>query len=358
VAAALLVRHGWRSAALQAVPAAAVVLGWAILTEPTSVSASGPPDAETIVRWVAWSVVGTLEVLGHFALVGAVMALVTAGGLVLRLRAERPASDAPLVARARQRLRPVAVPIAGLGGALLFCLITVRGRWPFGEEAATSDRYLYVMTALAVPALCVAAETIARRWEPMRLPLVLLLVVPIPLNVRDFDSPPFNAAYFTRQEAMITGAVDHPLARALPRGIHPPGWDPTMSRALTMEFLFDARASGRLPAPSSPAPDVLVEEMAIRFVVYQDTVAGERSDCREIVAPTELRPEAGDVLHIDEPVRVWLAESTAEPPVRVRFNPRQGSELRFQVGGVPVVLAPPIRADAVEVCSVQPTTDG
>jgi hypothetical protein len=131
-----------------------------------------------------------------------------------------------------------------------------------------------------------------------------------------------------------------------------------MSRALTMEFLFDARVSGRLPAPSSPAPDVLVEEMAIRFVVYQDTVAGERSDCREIVAPTELRPEAGDVLHIDEPVRVWLAESTAEPPVRVRFNPRQGSELRFQVGGVPVVLAPPIRADAVEVCSVQPTTDG
>ena len=353
VAAVLLVRHGWRSAVLQAAPAAIVVLVWALVTGPRSVSTSGPPDLETIVRWVGWSIEGTLEVLGHFPVVGMAMAVITVGGLALSLRDARVDPAAPGVERVRQRLRPVALPIAGLGGVLLFSLITVRGRWPFGEDAATSDRYLYVMAALAIPALCAAAEAVARRWEGARLPLVLLLLLPIPFNVRGFDDPPFNSAFFERQEAMIAGAVDHPLAEDVPSGIHPPGWDPTMSRALTMDFLFEApRAVASVPeVTASPA---LTEEMAIRFIVYQDSIAGERTDCRTIDGPTEIEPRTGDVLHIVTPLRVSLADSATEPPVRVRFHPRRGAELRFQVGGIPVVLAPPVRVDAVEVCSVEP----
>ena len=290
VAAVLLVRHGWRSAVLQAAPAAIVVVVWALVTGPRSVSPSGPPDLETIVRWVGWSIEGTLEVLGHFPVVGMAMAVVTVGGLALSLRDARVDPAAPGAERVRQRLRPVALPIAGLGGVLLFSLITVRGRWPFGEDAATSDRYLYVMAALAIPALCAAAEAVARRWEGARLPLVLLLLLPIPFNVRGFDDPPFNSAFFERQEAMIAGAVDHPLAEDVPGGIHPPGWDPTMSRALTMDFLFEAGESGRLSVPEVTASPALTEEMAIRFIVYQDSIAGERTDCRTIDGPTELEP--------------------------------------------------------------------
>jgi hypothetical protein len=350
VGAAVLVRRGWRPAALQTVPLAAVVVAWVVAMDPTSVSPSGAPTLGTTLRWVGWSIEGLLQVLGRAPVVGGLLLLLTLGGLGLAVAAAPTEGATSRPERVRARLRPVAVPMAMLGGALLFSGLAARGRWTLGESGAQSDRYLYVMAVLTIPALCLAAETVARRWPRARPAVVVLLLLPIPFNIRSFDEPPFSAPYFAKQEALITGTVDLPLAHEVPADAVPPGWNPTMSKAMTVGFLLDAHAQGRLPAFDGPLPPRLQDELTLRLIAYQDHARGPATGCRQITSSLELDPEVGDRYRVTTPVQVALVESAADPPTQVRVNPARAGRLVFQVGGIPVVLSPPPGADGFEIC--------
>ena len=54
-----------------------------------------------------------------------------------------------------------------VGGCLVFFVLSAMGRWYFGTDAARSSRYVHIGAALTLPALAVAADTIARRWRPL-----------------------------------------------------------------------------------------------------------------------------------------------------------------------------------------------
>ena len=219
-----------------------------------------------------------------------------------------------------------------------------------GESAAKSSRYVYVVVVLLLPALCVAAEAVARRWPRARRALLPLLLLPIPFNVGVFEDPVFSAAYFAQHKATITDVVDLPLARRVPRDIYPPGWNATMSRDMTVGFLLDAREHGQLSGASEPLTPRREDELTIGLVVNQDPSRVAASRCVRVDSPLELRPAAGDVLHIGSPVRLSLAHSRTDPPTRVRYSPNEGSKLTFQISGVAVILSPPVKQDAFLLC--------
>jgi hypothetical protein len=118
---------------------------------------------------------------------------------------------------------------------------------------------------------------------------------------------------------------------------------------MTVGFLLDAQEQGRLTAPDGPLSPALEEELTLRLVANQDHAQGPATGCRR-VERLEVDPAPGDRYRIGSPVRLALARSAAEPPTQVQLTPRRGARLTFQLGGVPVVLSPPLGADAFELC--------
>lgn len=333
---ALLVMHGWRSALLQTVPPALLVLVWMIATGPATESPAGPPpDVATTLRWVGWSFEGALRGLGGASAVAVALTSVTALGLALRIL-ESGSGDRIATTRERRGLsREVAIPLAMLVGTLFFAITTARGRWVFGEAGAKAGRYLYVIVVLLLPVVAVAVEELSRRWPRLRHPLLLLLLLPIPFNLDGFDEPPFDANFFARQKALLTGTVQMELAREVPRSNHPPGYDPTMGEDMTIGFLLEAHRQGKLPSPGSSLSPKLEAELTIRLAIRQDPEAPAPSHgCEPVELPAVLRPERGDLYRIDDSVVMRLDDSPTSSPSRVIFNPWQGETLEFQVGGL------------------------
>src|SRR5207237_4258388 len=108
--------------------------------------------------------------------IGLLLGIVLIVGLVL---AWRPLDYRQLRARA-------AAPGALLVGAVVFLLFGGVGRASLlGPEFARASRYLHVVTALALPALAVAANAVARRWRILAPLVLLVLLIGVPGNVRE-----------------------------------------------------------------------------------------------------------------------------------------------------------------------------
>lgn len=350
VGVALWLRRGWRAAAVQTLPLAAVVLVWAAITHPSTRSPLGPPpDLGTTVQWVGWSFSGVLAALGRFTVVEVLMVVLVVVGLPLSIASG--ASHGWGLRRLWERLRPAAIPLATAVGAITFPIMTAQGRWFYGERGAQSGRYLYIIAVLLIPVLAFSAEAVARRWPRARVGLVGLLLLPIPFNLDGFDEYPFSTPFFAHEKALLTGTVEMPVAREVPRRNHPPGFDETMGDDMTIGFLLDARAAGRLPAPEKPLSPELRDELTIRIAIQQHQPENDAPACAAVASPLRLDVTRGDIIHIDSPVAVSLARPSTDPPVRVIFDPRPlGSELTVQLDGYPLIVASLRGAAAVRAC--------
>jgi hypothetical protein len=157
-----LVRRGWRVALLHTVPLGALYLAWLLV-----IGRDGerlPPTRPTrteIARFVALGVQATFGGLGPLPGIGVALAAILVVGSVLGARGAGAAL--------RDRF---AEPLALLAGAAIFLVITGYGRAGKlffnpggGPENARASRYVYLVAAMVLPALAVAADSIIRRWR-------------------------------------------------------------------------------------------------------------------------------------------------------------------------------------------------
>ena len=278
VGLAVLIRRGWKAAALQTVPLAVMYGTWYLLTDPGGIEnpygrGAGPDE---LARF-SWSGVrGTLEAIAGLDMLALVLAGVVAAAVVLTAR--HFGTDE------RRRL---AAPCSLVVGAGVFLVGTGYTRWYVTPTADSQSRYLYTTAALLLPAIAVCADVIVRRWRvaaPFVLGLFLLAAI---LNLRDFgDHPPFDDDFQRAQRELFTSMAYSDAAASVPGYVRPNVW-------FTVGWLRSVAAAGDLPKPEQASADVDRRIHNILAVTQLREPNAGSKDCERVRArATTIRPGA------------------------------------------------------------------
>jgi hypothetical protein len=307
-----LVRRGWRIALLHTVPLGAVYLIWlgAIGTEGTRLPLARPSLGE-IARFVAVGVRASFGGLGQIPGVGLALAATLVAGL--------------LVGRASGWLTrdTAAEPLALLAGALLFLVSTGYGRagklvfFPGeGPENARASRYVYLVVAMALPAIALATDLLIRRWRLLA-PIVLLLpLLGLPGNVQKLGEfhqlrPSSDATRRT-----LLNAPRLALASSLPRSAEP---DNFRAPGVTLGWLIDGARSGRVPPPP-PTAAIDVATETLRLALRQSVEVRSKA-CVDVRSRTVRVLEKGEGFSVSRgAVSVVYVSPSGAASRPVRFN--------------------------------------
>ena len=342
VGIAVLVRRGWRMAALHTAPLAALYVVWyEVERNWFDVPSQGSP----VKHALDWTTAGERHVfmaLGNYRPVAVALAVLLVAGLVV---AWRPLGLAEFRRRA-------SVPLAMLLGApVLFTAVSTQ-RYVFGNQSGASH-YVSMATAFTLPALAVAADGIARRWRFVTPLVVLLVVSAIPANIGKFGIPFPGAAFYENEKATMLGLAYSPLAAHVPRDLRPHTEIPT-APYVTIGYLLDARAHGKLPPPPILTP-AKQDEIVVRLAVEQpgatddilhpiDIAPSRPVKCHRYTTTLVLHPANGVQFVINQPVSIsYRSPGASFAQGGVTFSPRMGRLLVVQVPGLELhVDAPPL----------------
>src|SRR5262245_44385574 len=239
VGLATFMRRGWRTALIHAVPLGILfALWWATLARSSYDLArqASPTSPRQLLQFIVDTVANTFRALGQVSGISVILGVVLLGGLFFAYRS---------MTREEFRAR-AAPPVALMAGAIAFLLITGFGRAATDEGASEKSRYLYVVAALLLPALAVAADALIRRWVALAPVVFAVFVVGIPGNVEaatDYAHAQPGLRFRTTQLALPR----LPMAREVPRS-QLPQTGPQFYY-VTIGWLLDGVASGRIPAP-------------------------------------------------------------------------------------------------------------
>jgi hypothetical protein len=307
-----LLRRGWRVAALHTLPLGAVYLVWLgiIGTEGNRLPLTRPSVPE-IARFVSVGVRAAFSGLGQLPGVGLALAATLLVGLLIA----GPAWDRA----ARHRL---AAPLALLAGAVIFLVITGSGRAGSilfvpvgGPENARASRYVYIVVALALPAIAVAGEAIIRRWRVVAPVVLVLPLLGLAGNVEKLAHFHRGNAARASDRAYILNAPRLPLASSLPRSTQP---DPFHAPGLTLGWLIDGVRSGRVPAPRPTAAVALATETLKLAVRATDARPGR---CVSVRGPTVRILQQGAAISVARgKVSVTYLPPTGPPSRPVEFR--------------------------------------
>ena len=233
----VLARRGWRLALVHTVPLAACYLVWLVAIGHDGYGDTNP-TGHGVFGFVSVGLRGTYRSLAQVPGLGVVLAVMLVAGLVFAWRGRTEA----------RRRAQLAAPVALLVGSVVFLTITATGRLVLGAGTATSSRYVYIVAALTLPALAVAADALTTRWQWFLPVAIVLFLVGVPANIgalRDAQRAERVRAQTTRR--VILSLPRDPIATHVPRGLVP---DPLTARQVTIGWLLDGVASGRIPAPA------------------------------------------------------------------------------------------------------------
>ena len=204
VGVAALIRRGWRLAALHTVPLGLLYGVWYVLYgRDTLVWENRTPTLRGVFDFFTTGLGNVFEHIVESTRIAQVLAIVLVVGLVL--------AWVPL--RGAARRRRIAMPAALAVGAILFLLLTaVRRSATQGPLFAERSRYVWVLVALLVPALAVAADAIARRWRWATPIFVVIFLLGAPQHVDELkplrdDNPGTMAATNTLGDPSVVLAV-------------------------------------------------------------------------------------------------------------------------------------------------------
>jgi hypothetical protein len=230
VGLALLLRRRWRAAALHTAPLAVAYVAWALAYGRGARTDFHLSRVATSVRTSAAAVFGAL---GQVPLGGWALAAMLVIGFVIARRAGR----GPIAELAG---------VLALGAAgLLFVTMLAVTRFGLGAQFAASSRYLHVVAALLLPALAVAADTIARARRPLVLVVLALLLMGVPGNISKIARNLGPSARYREQQRVIGALPRLKLASSTPRALHPA---PSFAAEVTVGWLLDGARAGRVPA--------------------------------------------------------------------------------------------------------------
>jgi hypothetical protein len=320
VGLAMLVRRGWRIAALHTAPLGVLYLVWWLAVGRDAYEGAGTTIGRLAV-YVRTGIGATFDGMGQLPGAGVALGVLLVVGLVV---AWGPLDSA-------ERRKRAAAPGALLTGAVLFLVTAGLGRAnpPTGAAAffpapAAPSRYLYVVAALMLPAIAVAANAVVRRWRMFAPAVFVLLVIGIPGNLQDLaDRPPL----FTSgrgYKRLLLSLPRLPVAREVPGWVGLPGVA-FLPRAITIGWLLDGAASGRVPDPGAIDPTDAATN-TLRLALYQSRVATKKP-CRNLTDTAPSRLDKGQSISIDSPVQVVYTPEGGAASRPISFNPANGRRL-------------------------------
>jgi hypothetical protein len=283
-----LLRRGWRIALVHTVPLAVAYLVWSVAAPPGQSTVDY--RAQSVSEIVRFTSIGIQAMLGGLSGVRG-LGIVTAALLVVGLsmfvarnglavvRGPCSATFALLVG-ALAFLVFTAVFRAGQGGLLRFFLTT-------GAERARQSRYVYLVAAMALPALALAAETLIHVWRRAAFAVAALLVVALVGNVVRLHS--FTAVHASRN--LVLTAPHLPIARQLPRTAEP-------TQGLQIGWLLDQLPTGSIPSPPELSPTALAT-YALELGLVR-TPRAVHAPCTRLQEPVYRELSAGQTLTVKQ----------------------------------------------------------
>ncbi|MGH8982904.1 MAG: hypothetical protein ACRDY6_03385, partial [Acidimicrobiia bacterium] len=262
-----------------------------------------------LVRFVWSGVEGGFDAMGQLPGAGWVLGALLVVGLVLawgRLGWAGARTEA-------------AAPAALLVGAFLFLGFSGLVRaGDFGTAYARESRYLYLFVALVLPALAVAADAVARRWRALAPAVLVLLLIGIPGNIDALlDERRAGAGFHSQYRTLILTLPRVPFAHEAPRSLRP---EPRYAKRLTLGWLLDETAAGRIPEPanSTPADEATA---TLHLALQQQPGPPRTTSCRNATTPVGLRLAASEAISMRGIIQIVYITPGGARSRPVTFDP-------------------------------------
>ena len=271
VAIAISIRHGVRRALLLILPLAGIYLVWFATVGHDAFSKHS--SLADLARFAALGVAFTFSSLGHSPIIGSLLVVLLIVGAVIGIR-----SYGSVELRSRY-----SAPYSLLIGAVAFMVITGSGRADFflpSMETYASSRYIYVVAAMLMPAIAVAASQVILRWSRAWLLVVVILVFGLPGSIALLHR---NNHLHTLDDyrQFILSIPRLPVASRLPRSVLP---DPYFDNSVTLGWLLDGVKSGRIPAPSPPPTQAQITDWTLKLA-WQPGRPATPGTCESVSLP-------------------------------------------------------------------------
>jgi hypothetical protein len=261
-------RRGWPVALFHTVPLAVAYGLWSKFAPKGQNAQNYRSYSPTqIAKFVLVGVEATFARLGHVPGIGVALGIVLVAGLAVTFATRSR----------RAPLGELGAPIALLAGAVVFLIVTGIARAGqsvllaqiagTGPDRARDSRYVYLVAAMALPAVAIGADALIRRWRHLAIPIVALFLIGVPGNIHLLSScapvkgtgtcspsslPPFGNAALTRTQIL---AIPHlPFADQLRHSKIPVPISRLVPEGLTFGWLADGAASGKIPGPGPLSP--------------------------------------------------------------------------------------------------------
>ena len=339
VGVAVLLRRGPRMALVHVVPLAAIFLSWFVLYGREGYSSGGASLGQA-AGFVRTAAANTLGQLGQVRGMGFVLGALLLAGVGVTIFA---------MAQADLRTR-YAATVGLLVGALLFLAISGYGRagielfGTFGQPR--SSRYVHLLGAMALPTMAAGASRLAGR-RPLLVGLALVvLLIGLPGNVRALLPSGQDRFTLGSPEPVLT-LPRLPLARQVPRDLHP---IPFVAAEVTVGWLLDAAAAGRLPEPGVVPRDT--RESAELGLSLSQQVGEPDGPCREVRQNGVATLRTGQVIVLPEgSTAVRRIVAGAERGAVAYFvGDNFGSAVRVEAGPLQLRFTPSTPLSKVRVC--------
>jgi hypothetical protein len=336
VGVAVLLRRGWRLAALHTAPLAGVYLVWFAVTGHRGYQGDRAPLAQ-VPRFVTTGLANAFAQTGQLWGVGALLAAVLGIGLVAAW------ARCPFA----QFRRHHAVPASLLIGAVVFLAIAAYGRPLFGTSAARAPRYVHLVVAMMLPSLAIATDALMHRWRRLAPLLMVLLVIGIPGNVEAIGLS--GPAQITKGNKHLVLAVPQsPYAGRVPRSLP---LDQAGLDGVRVGWLLDGVRSGRIPTPSVVAPETAAAA-TLMLVLRQSAEPVATKECRGVSDGVTVETDERDVFVLHGgavEARVRLTNGSLSVPRT--FPAGGGSFVLVETGGVTITFSRLDRSTAqFEMC--------
>jgi hypothetical protein len=323
VGVAVTIRRGWRIALVHVGPPVAVFAVWYGTLGHKDPAPGSPTRLRPLPQtfhftWVLVSV--TFESItrtpGGVGLV--LVALLVIGGVV----AQRSGGE--------EFRRRAVVPFAMLVGAFAFAAETGFGRADLVEQGHRTMRighYMFVVALLALPAVALVIDELARRRRLVTVVAAALFLVVIPPNIHTFVSVE-NAR--GRREASFRNVVllipRLPVTKVVPREQVPLAG---VATPVTVGWLLDGLRDGKLPKPHVTPVNTAIATLRVSLQLRPTGATG----CRAFTTPVTRRLATGGAVRFrGRGIRVALSGSG--PPTPATDYPTSTPSREWQIGNV------------------------
>ena len=239
VGLAVVLRRGIRPALVQVAPLTVLFVSWWTLYGREDAPTRVRPTPREFVRFLVRGLRATVEQFTHYPVLTVALVITVLIGVVLTIQARDAAW--------RNRL---ATPVAMAVGSLVFYAIVAYGRAAgFAPKFAEIGRYLHLALALLLPAMAVATDAVIRRWHVLLVPVAAMFLIAVPANLAQVE---------TLEKPMLEGTKRDVLLVARPEAIEglPPDLRPFRRNYISVGWLREQRAAGRIPDPAGPVTAV------------------------------------------------------------------------------------------------------